>query len=457
MLAWLIGIAGAFVLGCLLTWVARYVATALKFVDQPGGRKKHHRPTPLLGGVAFLLTICLVFAGFLFIESPILAGFSMRRLLSLLACCGAICAVGVWDDRWPMRARTKFCFQVAASMIFVLIAQPVQAIHVLGVEVSLGPLAPICGVLWMLICLNAVNLVDGMDGMAGSVGLTACCALAAIAGANGHPAVAFVLAISGASLFGFLCHNAPPAKIFLGDSGSLSLGFLLGGLSLLAATNPAGSTGMVTLCAVLFLPFLDLTAAMVRRTLNGRGIATPDRQHVHHRLRARGLSVVETLVTIVAICTISGGTAVISDRAQSDMIAIGAAVSLIMFMAASRLFCESEVWAVGRLFSRKTNDSSQDAATSSNVQVYGKVDQTQAESLAEPVAWTIRFDSKNQSGQVFSFEATGNLPSAQREHAADAARQILALCGEAMVPTPDLETVKFPVAEESTAAQAKAA
>lgn len=358
----IIVLAGAAFCGtALLTRLAGWIAPRLGFVDQPDGRRKQHRqPTPLLGGVA-------VFAGLLgtmtiFSLIPSHSGLSLlSQLVSLsnhhasgnggsthflawcLATATAFCAIGVYDDRWPLRPRTKFCLQVLACLPFVTWGRTITGISALGFELDLGSCGPMFTVLWLVACVNAFNLIDGMDGQATSLGGIACIAFAGLAMLNGDSATAVISLLLVANLLGFLWFNRPPAKIFLGDAGSLMIGFLAGALALESSRSKTGSFAIIPSCVILAVPLFDTCMAIVRRKLNGRGIGEADREHIHHCLQDRGLSRWQALVLVASVGTIQGILALLGAGTGDESLALWGSVWMLFSLVRLQLFGYREV------------------------------------------------------------------------------------------------------------------
>ncbi len=199
-----------------------------------------------------------------------------------------ILGVGVVDDRYGLRGRHKLAGQVVAAAILVGLGLRIDAWSGFGVEVELGIFAYPITVLWILLVVNAFNLIDGMDGFCGSLGLVASLAIAFLAFWSGRVEDTIVgLALAGA-LAAFLRDNLPPARVYLGDAGSMTLGMMIAALSVRACSDgPDTAVSLPPLVALLALPLLDVATALGRRWLTGRSLFTPDRGHIHHRLRSR--------------------------------------------------------------------------------------------------------------------------------------------------------------------------
>lgn len=304
---YLIVAAFAALVGGLLCWPVRSLAWRFGVIDRPHGRHAHRAPTPRLGGLAVLGAVLAALpVGLLLLagrHSEVLE--QMPPLLPVFGIAIGVCVLGVCDDFAPLSPARKLLGLTAAGIALCLGGVEIQFLDLPGFgKVPLGMLAAPATVLWVLACTNAVNLIDGVDGLGAGVAAVACGTLAMVAHGMGEPtsAVAF-LAVAGAC-GGFLLHNREPARIFLGDSGSLLLGFLLAAISANGCTKRATATFLFAGLLTLAVPLLDSTQAFVRRfrgavVLGGgvagllqrlRATAVGDRGHIHHRLIGRGLS-----------------------------------------------------------------------------------------------------------------------------------------------------------------------
>jgi hypothetical protein len=191
---------------------------------------------------------------------------------------------------------------------------------------------------WLVSCTNFVNLLDGLDGLAGSVGLIVSLAVAVLAWWNQVPTASLLALTLAGALVGFLVFNWPPARIFLGDSGSLPLGFLVGALALEAAAKKAAGLTLAVPVVLLSIPMFDTSMAILRRKLNGRKIGQGDRAHIHHCLRDRGLSPTQTLLAIGGMCTATATAAVLATVFNNDLIAVGISLAVLAMLISARLF-----------------------------------------------------------------------------------------------------------------------
>jgi UDP-GlcNAc:undecaprenyl-phosphate GlcNAc-1-phosphate transferase len=265
---------------------ARWLAFRLGAVAEPGERRIHSQPTARLGGLAMYLGFGLSAA--LFSTNP--------ATLGLLLSAAVITTLMVFDDIGGVRPIFKLVFQIAASLLAILafgisikfIGLPGHLV-ILSVAVSI-PLT----LLWFVGLQNTVNLIDGVDGLAaGVVAIVAGTLLLAAINRGESDIVILAGALIGACV-GFLFFNWHPARVFMGDSGSNFLGFTLAALSVLSVAKGTVVLALVVPVAALAIPIVDTAWAIVRRRLRGRPIATPDTEHLHHRLLDFGLSPQET-------------------------------------------------------------------------------------------------------------------------------------------------------------------
>lgn len=266
------------------------LARSRGWYDLPNGRKIHTYPIPRLGGVGIFLSLCA--AAVLLAFFPAYA--QGWRSLLVLAAFLLIHALGLLDDFHNLEAALKFVLQLVAAALVVAAGFTIHRLGLPGIgSLELGWFAWPLTLIWIVGLSNAMNLVDGVDGFAGGIAAMAALALGAVAFAQGRPFAALLAAALLGAVVGFLAYNFPPARIFMGDSGSLLLGFLLATLPLLggdAVKAPEGLTleiaGTITILAI---PVLDTAAAIVRRLREGKPIYAPDKQHLHHKLLALGL------------------------------------------------------------------------------------------------------------------------------------------------------------------------
>ena len=278
----------------VLTPMVRRLAFRMGAVSIPGGRHVHKRTIPRLGGIAICLAFFAPMVSLLFVESTVGMVFRTQtlRAVGLFVGGGALCLLGVLDDTRRVRALYKLYAQVAVAVLAFACGFRIDVVRlpIFG-DLSMGIFSLPITMLWIVGIINAINLIDGLDGLAGGVVFFAALTNFIVAYLSGSIMVALVMASTLGAVLGFLFYNFNPARIFMGDSGSYFLGFILATTSLLGSMQPA-STAVSLLVPVLALgvPIFDTLFAMVRRFLEKRPIFSPDRGHLHHRLLDMGIT-----------------------------------------------------------------------------------------------------------------------------------------------------------------------
>jgi UDP-GlcNAc:undecaprenyl-phosphate GlcNAc-1-phosphate transferase len=303
----------------LLTPVARRVAVATKTLARPRDRDVHAIPTPYLGGLAMYGGVVAA----MYVARALPALQTIRGTpepKAVLVAGGVICLVGIADDRWQLDAFTKLAGQMVAAGLLVVLGVQLQFLTLPGTgqqNFSIDPnTAVVATVLLTLLMVNSINFIDGLDGLAaGVVGIAAvaffgfCYQLSVVQrNARVTPATLLAAIVAGVCV-GFLPHNFSPARIFMGDSGSMLLGLLLAA-AVTSGTTSFDSTAIDTQRSatfffpvllplmVLAVPFVDLLLAVFRRTRTGRSVFAPDKEHLHHRLLEIGHTHRRAVLTI---------------------------------------------------------------------------------------------------------------------------------------------------------------
>ena len=278
-----------FLTAALIPVLARW-GPRLGLTDRPGPRKVHSTPVPRVGGIAMALGILVPALLILQVSSP-LRGLLLGMLVLLV--------VGVWDDRVELGYRAKLVGQILAVALCIGLGGVHIESFTLGDRFVLGQ-----GISWILTFVfllgvtNAVNLSDGLDGLAAGMALLCFCAMALLGAASANGAVVTLALIEAGAILGFLRFNTHPARVFMGDSGSQVLGFTIG---VLAIHVTQGESSTVSAALPLFLvgmPIIDTLAVMVQRLREGRSPFAGDRNHLHHRLLALGMSHGEAVATL---------------------------------------------------------------------------------------------------------------------------------------------------------------
>lgn len=279
----------------MATPLVRRLALALGAVDTPSGRRVHASRIPRLGGLAiiagFFVPLLVLFAlntsvAQMFFSRPVLVA---GLVIGSLTCAG----LGAFDDIVGVGAKVKLLVQSAAAAVAFFAGFRIELVTLpWGPTVALGWMALPATVLWIVAIVNAINLIDGLDGLAGGVAFFACITNFVVAWMSGNVLITLLAATLAGAIVGFLWHNFNPATIFMGDTGSMFLGFVLATTSLVGSVSQKGQTAIAILVPILALglPIMDTLLAMVRRFLERRSIFSPDRGHIHHRLLDMGIT-----------------------------------------------------------------------------------------------------------------------------------------------------------------------
>ncbi len=333
------------VTGCL-TGLVRRLALRVGLTDPPDKhRKTHQRVTPLGGGLALVMTLASLVGILLLLPNPFQAGLraDQAQVLSLLGASLVIVAIGLVDDRLGLRGRQKLLGQIVAASILVAGGLVIEQVGIFGRQIPLGLLSVPFTLFWLLGAVNAINLLDGIDGLAGMVGLILVSAIAGMAVIMGHAHVAIIGLVFAASLVGFLPFNLPPARIFLGDAGSMLIGLLIGALAIQGSLKGPGTVLLAAALAVLTIPVFDTTAAIIRRKLTGRSVFTVDQGHLHHRLLERLGSHLHVFGWVGLACAVTSVAALISVFLKNDLVAVVTCVAVVGMFIVADLFGRPEL------------------------------------------------------------------------------------------------------------------
>lgn len=284
------------------TPAVRAFAYIIGAIDVPrDNRRMHNHPIPRIGG----LSIFLAFA----ISSLIFCRVD-RTLLSVYIGGILIVAVGVFDDVKPINAWVKFLLQIFAALIPIFFGVKLEYVMLLGNPISFGFWSVPITLLWIVGLTNAINLIDGLDGLACGVSAICSISLFFITLIRGDAQSAMLTAILAASCIGFLPFNSNPAKIFMGDTGALFLGYTLAVLSIEGVFKAHTVLSFMVPIAVFALPLFDTANAFTRRILKRKSPFTPDKNHFHHKLIKAGFTQKQSVYILYAICAMFGLAAV---------------------------------------------------------------------------------------------------------------------------------------------------
>ena len=309
----------AFATSVVTTPYIRRLALTVGMLDETGERRMHDQPKPRIGGIAVYLGFALALfsaIGYL-INAHYFKGAgdlaSVHDLVGLIFGGTLILMVGVWDDVMGMSPRGKLIAQIVVASIsmlygFIIPGYVTNPMHPHGPPIYLPAWLPIpLTLIWYVGMMNAINFIDGLDGLLSGLTAIAGMFLLVINLTHGHPEIALILAgLVGGSL-GFLPYNYNPAKIILGDSGALFIGYVFATVSILGASKTAFTISLLVPLIALAIPIVDTGVAIVRRTRAGKKFYEADRGHFHHQLIFRfGLSVRQAVLLIYGLCIALG-------------------------------------------------------------------------------------------------------------------------------------------------------
>ena len=283
--------------------IIKKIAFHINALDIPNERKVHKKPMPRLGGLG-------IFSGFLL--GYMLFGNHTYLMNSVLIASFVLLITGMIDDIKPLRPRYKLIGQFIASLIVVVYGGLLlQDVSFFGLYINFGWFSYIVTIFFILGCINCMNLIDGLDGLAGGIAAIFFLTISIIGVVNGEFALATTLTlIMFGSTVGFLFHNFNPAKIFMGDSGSMFLGLMIAVITLMGFKSTMMSAIVIPLF-ILVVPILDTTFAIIRRKLKGESVDTPDKSHIHHQFLRRNFSQKTTVLIIYLVTALFSAASII--------------------------------------------------------------------------------------------------------------------------------------------------
>ncbi len=292
----------ALLVAYFLTPHVRKIAVQAGAMDAPDARKVHTQPIPRMGGLAIYAGFVLAVFGSLYVTHEI-AGLLLGGTLIL--------AVGIIDDLYQLPAKAKLFGQILAASVLVIFDIRIEWLtnpfgEMIYVDFFSIPLT----IFWVVGLTNTLNLIDGLDGLAAGVSVIASITICLVAIQQAFPLVAIMTAALAGSALGFMRYNFNPATIFMGDTGSMFLGYMLAAISVLGTVKSAATIALFVPIVALGLPIMDTTFAIIRRYANGRPIFKPDKGHLHHRLLAMGLTQKQAVLLMYVISGCLGLSAI---------------------------------------------------------------------------------------------------------------------------------------------------
>lgn len=348
LVAGLIGLVVAY----LLTPVVLWIATQFGVVAQPGGRHIHARPVPRLGGLAVYVAFVAAVVVGLPVERPIHVAVGAQQVLvtipytpaidrpiiGLLLGATLITLLGAIDDARGVSPLAKLAGQLLAAAVLLPFGVGMDVLsNPLGGMFFVGPLGAVVTVAWLVALCNVMNLIDGVDGLATGIATIAGATLLIASYLRGDVGTAIVAAALMGAALGFLPYNFNPARIFLGDTGSMLLGYILGGLSVLGTYKSYTALSLLVPLAALGVPVADTALAIARRWRSRQPIFQADTGHLHHHLLRRGLSQRQTVAVLYLVTGVLGaGALVLSGIHRFDLIAVLGVLLAILAVGARR-------------------------------------------------------------------------------------------------------------------------
>lgn len=323
-------------LGCFASWLVVQGLLAVGFGQGGDAEPQHHHThtgvIPRVGGVGIIAGFAVTYLLCFFL----LDDTDNKTLVHYAVFGGGVAAfmLGFVDDFYPLGAKLKLLAQIIIAMVAHECGLSIDklSLPVIGYIPDLGIIGMGLTVFWFVAMMNLINLIDGLDGLAGGVGLMLMAMLAYL-GIEKGVAFSSILAIGMAgAILGFLFHNFPPAKVYMGDSGAYLIGYVIAALSLINSEKGTVLAALIAPVLALALPIADVTFAILRRGLKGLPLFRPDRSHIHHRLIRAGFSHRNTVLVlyVISLCALIGGLLVFASQERYLGILLGFAFVVIL-------------------------------------------------------------------------------------------------------------------------------
>ncbi len=296
----------SFAVTLVTTPLAKKLAFKFKAVDYPRARGMNNEPVPLMGGLA----IVLGFISGIGIMTPFVEDFHTVKFAGFMIGALIIVIVGMFDDVYELSAKFKLIVQILVAVLVVNTGTKLDFIMWPMWE-YLKPFASVITVIWIVGLINAVNLIDGLDGLAAGVTSIASLCLMILCILSQNPLAVILCACLAGSCLGFLPRNFAPAEVYMGDTGSTFLGYVLAVSSCIGVFKGYAILSILLSVLAMALPILDTLFAMIRRALNHKPIMSPDRGHLHHRLVDSGYSSKQAVVVLYCLSIGSSSIAVV--------------------------------------------------------------------------------------------------------------------------------------------------
>ena len=324
-------------------------------VDKADGlRKLQKAPTPVSGGVVIyaVAALAIIFGvAHHNVGSNDAYDVSFTKIVLILGAALVLVLTGFVDDKTGIKGKRKLLLQLLAASVIVGGAQNYGGVELFGRTLNLGHIFFPLALFWLAGFINAINLIDGADGVASTIGIMIFVTVGVIGVLHGaaYELIAFIAFVMAAATFGFFLCNRPPAKIYLGDSGSMLIGFMAAVLLINVCSVGRGTIRFFPAFTIAFLPILDSFSAIIRRTLAGRSIYFADRSHLHHRIQThvgRNWKLLGTLVALQIPLSVGGVWGTLYARGEKpwgDLVPLGAAFLVLVFLIVTNIFGRNEL------------------------------------------------------------------------------------------------------------------
>ncbi len=332
---YILAFALAFCITLFMTPLSKKFAEYTGAIDHPKELGVHKKPMPLAGGTAIVVGFVIAVVAF----APLMPDYSGRQFIGFLVSSIIITTLGFFDDLYGLSPRFRIIIQILAAVIIVLTGTTIDVLTWPWANygtIQLGSIGKLLTIFWIVGLTNAVNLIDGLDGLAAGVASIASVSFMVVALIFSSPMTILLSAVLAGACLGFLPHNFNPAKIFMGDTGSTFLGFILANISIMGLTKGYTIITVIIAAVVLGLPILDTSFAIFRRIINKKSISEGDRGHLHHRLVDKGISHKHAVLTLYLIAGGFGLAGVLV--ALNDIWLAGIIVLVILVAWVSDLF-----------------------------------------------------------------------------------------------------------------------
>lgn len=293
----------AMLVSFVLTPYIKNLAFAIGAIDKPDNRKVHKKIMPRLGGLAIYIA---------FMVAAVASLEMTWDIVGILVGGTVIVIVGVLDDKYQLPAKVKLLGQIAAACVLIAFDIRIEWVNnPFGGYYYLDLLSIPLTIFWVISFTNVVNLIDGLDGLAAGVSAIASITVILVSVQMGYYHIAIMTAALAGGIIGFIRYNFNPATIFMGDTGSMFIGYMLAAISVYGAVKTAATIALIVPAIALGLPIMDTAFAILRRYSNGRPIFQPDKGHLHHRLLAMGMNQKQAVLLMYAITAALGIAAVL--------------------------------------------------------------------------------------------------------------------------------------------------